>query len=114
AGGSQLFGAGGSVTGNFSFVNNTAGDTRMGSLRFKTAIGGKIDINSSFTTPGIFQLHRLINQTTGGVISALDSRGFDIQADTLKLASCSITGYRGSGYAYLFDNEITATVTLAN
>ncbi len=114
AGSTRLFATGGSVAGNFSFLNNTAGDLGIGITTYKTAIGGKVDITANYTTPNNFQLYRLINQTAGGVIAVQNSKAMDVQSDTLKLVSCSITGYTGSAYAYLINNSITANVTIAD
>ncbi|CAN5767819.1 hypothetical protein BH10BAC3_BH10BAC3_22260 [soil metagenome] len=114
AGSTRLFATGGSVAGNFSFVNNTAGDLGIGITTYKTAIGGKVDIAANYTTPNNFQLYRLINQTSGGVVSVQNSKAVDVQSDTLKLTSCTITGYQGSAYAYFINNSITANVTISD
>ncbi|MEP7251742.1 MAG: T9SS type A sorting domain-containing protein [Ginsengibacter sp.] len=110
----QAFNGGGIVGGNFSFTNNTAGNSLFGVLAKKTSVGGKVDIALNDTTPGSFQLYHVINQTTGGNINVQNTKGFDVQKDTLKVTALSLTGYRGGAYAYFYNNDITGNITMAN
>ena len=114
AGISYIFYNGGIVNGNFSYTNNTAGNTYLGNNASKTSISGTVNVAANYSTPNVFEMYRLVNQTTGGSVNVQNSGGFAVQRDTLKLTSFSITGYRGSAYAYLFSNDITANVTLAD
>jgi hypothetical protein len=114
AGATSLFYAGATITGNFSYTNNTAGETGLGNLAYKTSIGGTINITASFTSPNNFGMHRLVNQTNGGSITVTNSLGFSVLNDTLEVTSLSITGYRGSQYASLMNNSITGNVTTAD
>ena len=114
AGITQAFNSGGIVAGSFSFTNNTAGNTLFGSTARTTSVGGTINISINNTITSSFQLHRVINQTNGGSVTVQNSRGFDVQRDTLKLTSMSITGYRGSDYGYLYNNDITGNLTVAD
>ncbi len=114
AGPTNLFSAGAVITGNFSYTNNVGSGSALGNTAFKTSIGGTVNITAGYTTPGVFDMFRLENQITGGTISVLNSQGFNFQMDTLKLASLTVSGYRGNGYAYLVNNDITGNVTTAD
>ncbi len=114
AGHTQAFNSGSTISGNFSYTNNAAGNTYLGNVASKTGIGGTINITANYASPGFFEMRRLINQTTGGVISVLNSAGFELLRDTLQVASVSVTGYRGSAYGYLFNNQITGNVNTAD
>ncbi|MEP7079741.1 MAG: hypothetical protein ABI784_03380, partial [Ginsengibacter sp.] len=113
-GSSQLFNGGGNVTGNFKYTNNLNGNFTMGYPTKPTNINGKIDITIKNTSPAYFQVYNITNQTTGGVVDAQSTLGFDIQVNTLKLKSLSITGYTGNQYAYLINNNITSNITIAD
>ncbi|MEO8110871.1 MAG: T9SS type A sorting domain-containing protein [Ginsengibacter sp.] len=110
----QAFNSGGIVGGNFSFTNNTAGNSLFGVLGKKTSVGGTVNIALNNTTPGSFQLYHIINQTSGGNINVQNTQGFDVQKDTLKVTALSVTGYRGNAYGYFYNNDITGNITLAN
>jgi len=114
AGLTSAFNSGAVIGGNFTYTNNTAGETGFGNLLYKTSIGGTINITANFTTPNNFGMHRLVNQTNGGSITVTNSRGFSVQNDTLLLTAMSITGYKGGQYGYLFNNAITGNVTIAD
>ncbi|MES2774112.1 MAG: hypothetical protein V4722_08000 [Bacteroidota bacterium] len=114
AGITYIFNNGGIVNGNFAYTNNTAGHTYLGNVATKTAISGTVNIAANYSTPEYFEMYRLVNLTTGGSINVQNSAGFNIQRDTLKLTSLSLTGYRGNQYAYLLNNDITANVTTAD
>ena len=114
AGLTDAFNSGGVVGGNFAFTNNTAGNSLFGISSKRTSVGGTINIAINDTTPGSFELIRLINQTAGGSINVQNTRGFDLRNDTLIVSSLSITGYRGADYGYLFNNDITGNVTISD
>ena len=67
------------IGGNFSYTNNTAGDTYFGNAAAKTSIGGTVNITANYTTPDNFEMYRLINQTGGGSINVQNSAGFNVQ-----------------------------------
>ena len=114
AGQSQAFNNGSVISGNFSFINAAGGAVYLGNVLHKTAIGGTINIDINYPTANIFKMSRLINQTTGGSISVQNSQAPDVQKDTLLVASLSLTGYRGSAYATIYNNSITGNVILAD
>ena len=114
AGHSQAFNNGSVISGNFSFINAAGGAVYLGNVLHKTAIGGTINIDINYPTANIFKMSRLINQTTGGSISVQNSQAPDVQKDTLLVASLSLTGYRGSAYATIYNNSITGNVILAD
>jgi hypothetical protein len=110
----QFFNAGVTVAGNFSYTNNTTGETYIGNSGIKSAIGGTVSVAANYSAPNIFQVYRLINQTTGGSINVQNTRAFDFRLDTLKVSALSITGYQGGAFATFFNNAITGPVTLAD
>ncbi|MEO6489208.1 MAG: hypothetical protein ABIO04_04635, partial [Ferruginibacter sp.] len=114
AGITQAFNSGGIIGGNFAFTNNTAGDCQLGNIAIKTSIAGTVNITVNNTTPNLFQLYRLVNQTGGGIINVQNTRGIDIKNDTLIVTAFSATGYRSNAYAYLFNSSITGNVTFAD
>ncbi len=110
----QAFNSGGVIGGNFSFTNNTAGNALFGNLSIKTSVGGIVNISVNDTTPGSFQLYRMINQTAGGTINVQNSLGMDVQNDTLKVTSLSVAGYRGAAFGYFYNNKITGNITIGD
>jgi len=114
AGGTILFNAGGSITGNYTYTNNVGSSTIMGVTGNKTNIGGTVNITADYSSPGAFEMRRIVNHTTGGIINVQNSAGFHLENDTLIVTSLSITGYRGDGYAFLLNNAITGNVTTAD
>ena len=114
AGNTSAFNAGAMIGGNFSYINNTAGNASFGNAANVTSIGGKVDIVINDTLPGIFELLRLINNTSGGVINVQNSLGFNVQKDTLKVASLNITGYQGYNYGQFYNNNITGNLVLSS
>jgi hypothetical protein len=65
----QAFNSGAVIGGNFAYTNNFAGTTYLGNNLSKTSITGTVNIAINNTTPDIFEIHRLVNQTTGGNIN---------------------------------------------
>ncbi|MBK8698310.1 MAG: hypothetical protein IPN29_01650 [Saprospiraceae bacterium] len=114
AGLTSAFNAGATINGNFTYTNNTAGETGFGNLANKTSIGGTITITANFITSNSFEMHRLVNQTNGGSITITNSLGFSVQNDTLLLSEMNISGYTGGQYGYFYKNAITGNVTIAN
>jgi hypothetical protein len=110
----SLFYSGADLAGNFSYTNNVGAATVMGNTNFKTNIAGMVNITASYPVPAAFEMYRLVNQATGGNINVLNSQGFNLQLDTLKVTSLNITGYRGNAYANLFNNDITGNLTIAD
>ncbi len=117
AGFTEAFGFGSTITGNFIYSNNQGGDTRLGnyfgSAGRKTTINGTINITANYSSPDIFALDDVKNQTAGGSIEVLNSQGANIKNDTLFVNAFTITGYR-NGFAEFFNNQITGNVTLAD
>lgn len=114
AGATNMFNAGPSIAGNFSFTNSDGGATNIGSITQQTIIGGQLMINFNYSTSDLFVFHGVKNLTTGGSFSVQGSRGFDLREDTLLLNSLSITGYADGVYGYLLDNHIDAPVTISD
>ena len=114
AGITQLFNGGATITGNFSYTNNTSGTSTLGTTSVATNIGGTVNIAANYTANSGFDIYRLINQTAGGSINIQNTLGFNIQKDTLKVTSCSVTGYTGNAYTYFLNNAITGNVTIAD
>ncbi|MEP6711904.1 MAG: T9SS type A sorting domain-containing protein, partial [Ferruginibacter sp.] len=114
AGATSLFNSGAVITGNFSYTNNTSGVSTLGTIGVATTIGGTVNIAAGYITNSSFAIFRLINQTTGGTINIQNSTGFNIQKDTLKVISFSVTGYKTGAYAYFYNNSITGNVTIAD
>ena len=114
AGLTLAFNSGAVIGGNFTYTNNTAGETGFGNLANATTIGGTVNITANYTTPNNFGIHRLVNQTNGGSITITNSLGFSVQNDTLLLSEMNISGYTGGQYGYFYKNAITGNVTIAN
>ncbi len=110
----QAFNAGAYIGGNFSYTNNTSGDTYLGNLAYKTNIGGTVNVNANYSSPNNFLMHRLANQTNGGSIHVQNSLGFSLQNDSLLLAEINLTGYKGGQYAYFFSNSITGNLHISD
>jgi hypothetical protein len=110
----QAFNSGAVIGGNFAYTNNFAGTTYLGNNLSKTSITGTVNIAINNTTPDIFEIHRLVNQTTGGNINVQNTRGFTVQKDTLKVTSLSITGYRGNVYGFSWRIPLQAMFTIAD
>ncbi|MFZ1527208.1 MAG: T9SS type A sorting domain-containing protein [Ferruginibacter sp.] len=108
----QVFNAGASISGNFSYSNYTSGETYLGNLANKTDIGGTININANYSLPNNFVIHRLVNHTNGGAINIQNSLGFSVQNDSLLVTEINITGYKGGQYAYMFNNSITGNLVV--
>ena len=114
AGSTNLFNAGGIITGNYFYTNNAGGSTFMGVIAAKTNISGTVNIAANDPSPAVFEMRRIVNQTTGGIINIQNTQGFYLEKDTLKVTSLSITGYRGNNYGHLLNNAITGNVTIAD
>jgi Secretion system C-terminal sorting domain len=114
SGNTTVFNAGGDITGNLAFSNLTSGTSVIGNNTNRTTINGKVDININNTATSGFGLYRLINQTTGGVISVQNTIGFEILNDTIKVNSLSLTGYKTGGYGRFVQNKITGDLTIAD
>ncbi|MES2772685.1 MAG: hypothetical protein V4722_00780 [Bacteroidota bacterium] len=109
-----MFAAGATIAGNYAFTNNFGGGIGIGNVTNKINIGGTINLACNYPAPASFDMYNITNQTTGGVINIQNSRGMFLQKDTLKVASLSVTGYRGSEQAYVFNNSIAGNVTFAD
>jgi len=114
----HVFNGGGTVAGNYTFTDNTGSIILMGTNVAKTSIAGTVNITatdpSTNSATAVFEMHRIINQTTGGSINVQNTAGFFVEKDTLKVSALSITGYRGNINALLYNNAITGPVTLSN
>ena len=113
-GATSLFNAGAVITGNFSYTNNTSGASTLGTVSVATTIAGTVNIAASYITNSAFAIFRLINQTTGGTINIQNTTGFNIQRDTLRVISLSVTGYKTGQFGYFYNNSITGNVTIAD
>jgi hypothetical protein len=114
----HVFNGGGTVTGNYTFTDNTGSIILMGTNAAKTSIAGTINIAatdpSTNSATAVFEMHRIINQTNGGSINLQNTAGFFVEKDTLKVSVLSITGFRGNINALLYNNSVTGPVTLSN
>ncbi|MGG9962861.1 T9SS type A sorting domain-containing protein [Ferruginibacter sp. SUN106] len=117
AGYTEAFTYGAVINGNFSYTNNTAGDTHLGNFfdftNRKTIISGTVNITAHYITPDVFAMDEIMNQTGGGNIDVLNSKGFNIKKDTLLVNSFSVTGYSNL-FAQFFNNAITGNVTIGD
>ncbi len=117
AGYTEAFSYGATINGNFVYTNNTAGDTHLGNFYGfagrKTTISGTINITAHYTTPNIFALDQVMNNTAGGNIEVLNSKGANIKNDTLIVNAVTVTGY-SNNFTEFFNNQITGNVTLAD
>ncbi len=113
AGLTQGFFKGATIDGNFSYNNSTAGDTYFGG-GIPTNIAGTINAAVNYSSPGIFQLTRFTNQTTGGNISIQNSMGFDLENNSIKLNTLSIIGYKAGQQAVLDNNNITGNLIIGD
>jgi hypothetical protein len=114
AGGTSLFNASASITGNFSYNNLVGTGTGIGNPGVETNIGGMISMNVNYLVPGGFELYRVHNKSGGGTVTVQNSQGFVLKNDTLAVQSLSITGYRTGQYGDLFKNKITGNVNIEN
>ena len=110
----NAFNSGGIIGGNFSLTNNLATNTYLGNAGVKTNIGGTVNITNVYSTPAVFQMRRIVNQTGGGVVNIQNSAGFEIEKDTMVVSAFGITGYRGAAFATFSSNSITGDVNLAD
>lgn len=113
AGNIVAFNAGATIMGDFSFTNNTSGHSYFGNLDNRTTVNGTVNMNVVYTLPAIFRLYRIINLTTGGNIIVQNPMGFDLQRDSLRLGTLSISGYRGNEYGRLMNNDIHSNIILS-
>ena len=119
AGTTAVFGASGTVAGNFSLTNNVGGAIGLGNLTpgGKIDIGGTINITVNHAFNDGFTMYQLVNQTNGGTISVQSPGDFDIQSDTLKVTSLSVSGHKNTdnnSFARLFNNSINGNVSIAD
>ncbi len=112
AGNTFGLGAGPAINGNFSYTNNTSGQTYFGTSANPTNITGTVNMLANYTTPAVFKVYRLINLTTGGIIDVKNTQGFDFREDSLRVASLSLTQFRGADYATFYSNEIFGDLTI--
>jgi hypothetical protein len=110
----RAFNSGANITGNFTYTNNASGDSDFGSLNTPTHIAGTVNIHANLSPIGGMGIYRIINQTSGGKINVYNSRGFNIQSDSLKLDSLNIVSYRGNAFGYLYNNQIEGHLQLAD
>ncbi|MBK8683837.1 MAG: hypothetical protein IPN26_02005 [Bacteroidetes bacterium] len=114
AGYTRVFLAGATINGNFTYNNTASGDNDLGNITNLTSISGTVNMNVNLSPIGRFEMYRLINQTPGGKINVHNSRGFDVQSDSLKVDSLNIVSYRGSAYGYFLNNQLTGHLTIAD
>jgi hypothetical protein len=112
----DLFNTGGNVAGNLSVTNPIGnGGIRIGTAAHATVIQGTISIDANYNAlPNVFEMTRVINNTTGGIIDVKNSYGFNLRNDTLRLSDLRIKGFRGASFSYLYNNDITASVDIAD
>ncbi|HQW47448.1 MAG TPA: hypothetical protein PLZ98_10245, partial [Chitinophagaceae bacterium] len=114
AGYTRAFNAGADINGNFIFNNATSGDNDLGNLANLTLVSGTVNMNINLSPIGNFNLLHFNNQTAGGKINVYNTRGFNIQNDSLLVDSLNVMYYTGSAYSLLTNNLITAHVTIAD
>ncbi|MBK9300120.1 MAG: hypothetical protein IPN14_05820 [Bacteroidetes bacterium] len=114
AGYTRAFNAGADINGNFIFNNATSGDNDLGNLTNLTLVSGTVNMNINLSPIGNFNLLHFNNQTAGGKINVFNTRGFNIQNDSLLVDSLNVMYYTGSAYSLLTNNLITAHVTIAD
>lgn len=110
----RLFEGGGIVNGNMVLNHGATGPVYFGANSDSTLISGTLDIMVNDTTPQLFNMRRVVNQTTGGVVNVQNSLGASIYDDTLKLASFTVAGYRGNAYANFYNNQIEGDVNISS
>lgn len=107
---------GGNITGNYLFTDNTGSITLMGNNTTKTSIGGTVNISindpSVNTATSIFEMRRIINQTSGGTISIQNTAGFLLEKDTLKNTEITFTGIRGNINGQILNSSLAANTSL--
>lgn len=101
------------INGNFSYTNPASGNTLLGGAN-TTNIGGILNITCHPVTPGLFDMRKLVNNTNGGNISLQNTTGFNLQNNSLKIATLNINGYKIGQFGYLDNNTITGDVTIAD
>ncbi|MFT3909441.1 MAG: MopE-related protein [Ferruginibacter sp.] len=114
AGSTEIFENGfNSISGNLAYTNNVGGISYInGSGIASGPVSGTVNITLS--GGGNFSLRGIKNNTTGGTISVQDPTLAFVKNDTLLLSAFTITGITGSGTDDFEQNEITATVTIAD
>lgn len=114
AGNGSYFSNGATITGNLSYTNNAGGtSTTIGNINAKTAIAGTFSFTANNPSQGRVELYRIINQTAGGTVLIQNPGETNIQADTLKLSSFTISGYRNA-YARIYDNSIVGNFSFSD
>jgi hypothetical protein len=114
AGNTYFFGLGGIIGGNFQFTNNTTGVSAIGNLTSTTNIGGTVNVDMLYTSNDLVNIYRLKNSAGSGHVTLQNTSGFDIRQDTLTVNTVSLTGYRGSAYAYFYDTKLTGNLVVAD
>lgn len=114
AGGTSLFNASASITGNFTYNNPVGTGTGIGNQGIETNIGGMIAIDVNYLVPGGFEMYQVHNKKKGGSIIVKNSQGFVLKNDTLSVNSLGITGYKTGQYGDFFFNKISGNVNIAN
>ncbi|MEO6668146.1 MAG: MopE-related protein [Ferruginibacter sp.] len=110
----NAFASGGIIGGNFSYTNNSGGNSLFGAASQRTSINGSINIGINNIVPATFSLLRANVQGVGGSINVVNSRGFDVRNDTLSVSSLSISGYTGNDFGYFYNNSITGDVSISD
>jgi len=109
--------AGGNITGNYLFTDNTGSITLMGNNTAKTSIGGTVNITindpSVNTATSIFEMRRIINQTSGGTILIQNTAGFLLEKDTLKNTAITFNGIRGNINGQILNSSLAANTSLS-
>ncbi|MBX2940397.1 MAG: hypothetical protein KF880_10035, partial [Ferruginibacter sp.] len=107
----DLFNTGGTASGNLTVTNPIGnGAIRIGNASNPTLIQGTINIDADYNAlPNVFEMIRVINNTSGGIIDVKNSYGFNLRNDTLLLSDLSIRGFRGTNFSYLYNNQIGAS-----
>lgn len=114
AGYTRAFNAGATINGNFTYQNNTSGDNDFGNIANLTSVSGTVNMNVNLSPIGNFNLLHFNNQTAGGKINLYNTRGFNIQNDSLMVDSINVMYYTGSAYSSFANNLITAHLTIAD
>ncbi|MEZ5047728.1 MAG: hypothetical protein R2831_12140 [Chitinophagaceae bacterium] len=107
---STMFNAGSTISGNFSFTKNAAGNSTFGNSLIQTTIGGTIDIHITQNMTSDFKLLNLKNNNNGGNIFVDHTKAFVIEKDSLQIGLLSIKNYSGIGHSYLENNFIDGNI----
>lgn len=110
----DMFGAGGIVNGNFTFIDIGGGKTILGNTGYRNIpVSGTINIAANYPEYNDFSLHRFVNQTAGGSINIQHAGVINITRDTLKVNSITLNDF-ATNYVYFINNLIYGNVGISD